>query len=187
MGQLQPCLNIASAHYKMVSGNTGLCSSCFTITFSEISNCLTFGKIFIWVSVSSWVPQETDSEICRPEFFADLCLGTAPEKSEGNRTGQKKLNCDVAIESSAILGWLSKLSLVTRIPPHPPTLQSIVAEFSLLTGSRPDFGHDGSLQLMATSGKGLSWEQPTLPTSGGTRAQYWSGFGHTTAYTKVTS
>lgn len=183
MGQLQPCLNIASAHYKMVSGNTGLYSSYFTITFSEISNCLTFGKIFIWVSVSSWVPQETDSEICRQEFFADLCLGTAPEKSEGDRTGQKKLNCDVAIKSSA---WMT-FKVVPSDQDSPPPLQSIVAEFSLLSGSRPDFGHDGSLQLMATSGKGLSWEQPTLPTSGGTRAQYWSGFGHTTAYTKVTS
>lgn len=81
----------------MVSINTGLCSSCFTIIFSDISDFLTFGKTFHLGKCCKWVPQETDSEICMQWFWGILSLGRIPEKNEGSSTGQNKLNyefCD---------------------------------------------------------------------------------------------
>ena len=79
----------------MVSVNTDFHSSCFAITFSDISNCLTLGKIFALVNVESWVPQETDFEKSDTLRNAGLFWGpelrNAPERSEESRTEKKKL------------------------------------------------------------------------------------------------
>lgn len=131
---------------------------------------------FMLVSVASWVPQETDCDLCMQEIFYcswHLVLGTTLKRTRGvgdlglARWSWRVLWLHQSLSqacndsSEFLLGIRHFKRSFVAFYVHPHSL-----DFKLFLWKTLDCGQEGTVYLMAASGKGVSWPQSMCLASG---------------------